>query len=420
MNLGRDIRFVLNRINEKLWVRPLVICLVSVVVAFLAGKADDIEIAANLPEISFESVRELLSILSSSMLVIAVFAVGSMISAYTSASNSATPRAFNVIVADDVSQNALSTFIGAFIYGNVALVALLNGYYERAGRFTLFVLTVIVFAFVIVSFVRWVDRIARLGRLGNTIEKIEKTTEKALSMHARHPTLDCQEYTGDAHGEPFYSNKLGYIQRVNVATLQEIASQTEGKIYISTLPGIFVLPDKPLLRMDANNATELLEKYGERLQSAFTIGSERTFDEDPRFGLCVLSEIASRALSSAVNDPGTAFRIIGTMVRLLDNWSRERDRNEPEIKRDSVYIKAVAVDEMFSDAFIAITRDGAGTMEVQVHLQKALRALSRNERTRETAVKHARLARRYAESELKLDEEKEWLQSECAWLEKQS
>lgn len=420
MNLGRDVRFFLNRIKEKLWVRPLVICLVSVMVAFLAGKADDIGIAANLPEISYESVRELLSILSSSMLVIAVFAVGSMISAYTSASNSATPRAFNVIIADDVSQNALSTFIGAFIYGNVALVALLNGYYERAGRFTLFVLTVIVFAFVIVSFVRWVDRIARLGRLGNTVDKIEKTTANALSMHARHPTLDCQEYSGDASGEPFFSNKLGYIQRVSVSTLQEVASQGEAKIYVSTLPGIFVLPDKPLLHVDADNATELLEKYGERLQSAFTIGSERTFDEDPRFGLCVLSEIASRALSPAMNDPGTAFSIIGAMVRLLDNWSRERDNNEPRITRDAVYMKAVAIDEMFSDAFIAITRDGAGMMEVQVHLQKALRALSRHERTREAAVKHARLARRYAESELKLDEEKDWLQSECAWLENQS
>ncbi len=32
----------------------------------------------------------------------------------------------------------------------------------------------------------------------------------------------------------------------------------------------------------------------------------RQFDEDPRFGLIVLSEIASRGLLSAVNNPGTA------------------------------------------------------------------------------------------------------------------
>lgn len=54
-----------------------------------------------------------------------------------------------------------------------------------------------------------------------------------------------------------------------------------------------------------------------QIARAFLIGDERTFDDDPRFGLVVLSEIASRALSPAVNDPGTAIDIIGTFVRLF-------------------------------------------------------------------------------------------------------
>jgi uncharacterized membrane protein len=37
----------------------------------------------------------------------------------------------------------------------------------------------------------------------------------------------------------------------------------------------------------------------------------------PRFGLITLSEIASRALSPAVNDPGTAIQIISSHVRLF-------------------------------------------------------------------------------------------------------
>jgi uncharacterized membrane protein len=38
------------------------------------------------------------------------------------------------------------------------------------------------------------------------------------------------------------------------------------------------------------------------LRKAFVIGNMRYFHEDPRFGLITLSEIASRALSPAVND----------------------------------------------------------------------------------------------------------------------
>lgn len=104
------------------------------------------------PEVTSESIKMLLSTISSSMLVMAVFAVGSMLSAYQSASSAATPRAFTLVLADDVSQNALSTFIGAFIFSIVAQVALTDGYYGRAGRFALFVMTVFVFALVIFSF----------------------------------------------------------------------------------------------------------------------------------------------------------------------------------------------------------------------------------------------------------------------------
>ena len=86
------------------------------------------------------------------MLGVATFAVGSMLTAYSSASNSATPRSFPLIIADDVSQNALSSFIGAFIFSIVAYVALENGYYDSAGRFLLFVISIVVFAIIILNF----------------------------------------------------------------------------------------------------------------------------------------------------------------------------------------------------------------------------------------------------------------------------
>jgi uncharacterized membrane protein len=82
-----------------------------------------------LPEITKESTETLLKIMASSMLMMATFAVASMVAAYASASRSATPRSFPLIIGDDVSQNALSAFIGAFIYSVVALVALMNGLY---------------------------------------------------------------------------------------------------------------------------------------------------------------------------------------------------------------------------------------------------------------------------------------------------
>nr|WP_262490158.1 DUF2254 domain-containing protein [Christiangramia echinicola] len=135
----------------------------------MAQLADDAFLKDWVPTISKESLSDLLNIISASMLVIAIFAVASMVSAFSAASSTATPLSFKLVVTDDVSQNALSTFIGAFIFSIVATVALKNGFYGKAGIFILFVLTILLFAVVIITFLRWVDRISRLGRLSNTI-----------------------------------------------------------------------------------------------------------------------------------------------------------------------------------------------------------------------------------------------------------
>ena len=183
------LNFLLNRINERLWVKPLAMCLLSIAAAFVARTADYTDLGRFVPDIATKSVNTLLSIIASSMLVIATFSVSSMVSAYASASSTATPRSFCLVIADDVSQNALSAFIGAFIFSIVALIAIENSYYDKAGRFTLFVMTLTIFAIVIVTFVRWVDRVARLGRLGTTIDKVEAATAAAFKRRWRAPSF---------------------------------------------------------------------------------------------------------------------------------------------------------------------------------------------------------------------------------------
>ena len=407
-------RYYLARLRERLWLKPLISCLLSLGAAFVAGAADYFGPADMFPDISAESIERLLSIISTSMLVIAVFAVGAMLSAYASASNSATPRSFPLVVGDDVSQNALSTFIGAFIFSIVALVALLNAYYAQAGRFVLFLITIVVFALVILGFVRWVDRIARLGRLGNTISKIEAAADAALQLRAKHPTLGAAVAEGDAQGDgiAFFSDEVGYVQNIDVAKLQTLAESMGGKLLVSALPGVFATPDIPLgYFLDTSGPPEPANAL-QAAAAAFVIGGDRTFESDPRFGLVVLSEIASRALSPAVNDPGTAIDIIGTIVRLLVRWARTSEADETaEAEYDRVMVPAISLNAMFDDAFNAIARDGAATVEVTTRLQKAFQALSLlgHEEMKRAAETHASLALRYAQQALELDEEREAL-----------
>lgn len=403
--------FYFNRLRERLWLKPLLMCLLSVGVVFASGQVDQFGWAERVPDISQDTIQTLLSILSASMLVIATFAVGAMLSAYASASNAATPRAFTVVVADDVSQNALSVFLGAFIFSVVALIALLNDYFGEAGRFCLFLLTVAVFAIVIASFVRWMDRIARLGRMGTIIAKVETATARALERARQCPTLGGVPLTGEPQGTPLYSRQTGYVQRVQMAELQALAERYDCRLMLMARPGTFACADQPLIQVQGQLHSDLATA----VEETFVIEGYRTFDDDPRFGLVVLSEIASRALSPGINDPGTAISILGTLVRLFSDWSR----GEPEeaVEYDRVFVPVVAVEDMLDDAFGAMARDGAGFIEVTIRLQKALSALAAlDDKALASASRaQARYAGKHADKALPLEEDRKRFQRVAQW-----
>jgi len=408
-----NLSFVIKRLRERLWVKPLIVCVLSIGTVFLANLMDMAELGHLLPEITKESAETLLKIMASSMLMMATFAVASMVAAYASASSTATPRSFPLIIADDVSQNALSVFIGAFIYSVVALVALMNGLYGgRTSQFILFSLTIVVLAVIIITFIWWVDNIARLGRLGHTIDKVEAAAAEAIRKRQSAPRLGgvAAFSPPDAPdgGRTVFGKAIGYVQRVDTAALQARAVESQLRIVVAALPGTFCTPNRPVAWVIREASGSVSDEDAEAIAATFVIGGSRVFDQDPRFGLVVLSEIASRALSPAVNDPGTAIDITGTLVRLFVMWDEcGKEGDVSTVQFDRVAVPELSVADMFDDAFTGIARDGAGNVEVVIRLLKALKALAAAEdpAMRDNALRHARLAQVRAEKVLKVPED---------------
>ena len=405
--LHEKLRFFVLRLGERLWVRPLLACVLSLAAVLVAAAADQLELSQSFPRITLDSVEALLSVMAASMLVIATFAVASMVSAYASASNTATPRSFSLIVADDLSQNALSVFIAAFIFSIVGLTATKNEIFQPTGLTALFVLTVLVFALVILTFVRWVDRIARLGRLDNTVEKVETATRAALLRRRQYPSLGGVPVSGPVgDGIAVTTKHIGYVQHIAIDALQAWATRTKARVQVAALPGTFIAPGRPLAYVRFDEDTQPCDAL-DAVVSAFETGRERLFSDDPRFGLVVLSEIAGRALSPGINDPGSAITVIGVVVRLLSLLAEPAEKAaEPACTR--VEVPELDMQDMFDDAFTAIARDGASSIEVMVRLQKAFQALSlaENQDMAAAARGFARTALIRAENALQLPAER--------------
>jgi hypothetical protein len=51
------VRFLLNRFRDRLWVKPLAVCLLSIAAAFVAKLADGTRLAQLIPLISADSIE---------------------------------------------------------------------------------------------------------------------------------------------------------------------------------------------------------------------------------------------------------------------------------------------------------------------------------------------------------------------------
>lgn len=385
--------FVLQRLSKRMWFRASLYCGLALLTA-LAGVVVDPVLPPGLAErFGADSVGNILSILATSMLAVTTFSLATMVSAYGIASQSATPRASSLLIEDNHAQIALATFIGAFLFSIAGLIALSTGLYGDGGRMVLFIASVAVIVLITVTLLRWIEQLSRFGRVSETINLVEDATRHAMQSRARAPFMGgvpAGDLPGD--GVPIESETVGYVEHLDMEGLAQVAQEHGIDIHVVSLPGSFAAPGHPLAI-----TTRALDKDGvDSVRKAFSVGDSRTFENDPRYGLIVLNEIAIRALSPAVNDPGTCIDIIGTIVRLLVGWSEARVKHagHAEVQYPHVHVPALSEDDMYDDVFPSIVRDGAHMREIGIKLQKAFAALSlcTHVPTRRPVAEHARAA----------------------------
>nr|WP_319388146.1 DUF2254 domain-containing protein [uncultured Cohaesibacter sp.] len=419
-------QWILLQLTRRLWVRAALIGLLGVCAAALATLAETLVPWEPRFDISAEAVNSILSIIASSMLTVTTFSLSVMTSAYSSATSNATPRATKLLIEDNMSQNVLSTFIGSFLFSIVGIVVLKTGAYGPQGRAVLFGVTIAVIALIVLSLLRWIDYLTQLGRVEKAAGRVETATRKAVLARLAQPYLGGQPLrrVGRIPDDALTirSPETGYVQHIDMQRLSDCVEGRKARLYLDVVPGNFVFLNAPLARLvlteaGANerdgSAEDLPEGLAELVHAAITIGQERSFDQDPRFGFCVLSEIATRALSPGINDSGTAIDIIGRITRLLSLWAAFEAEQEAEIAYPALYVPPIEARDLFDDGFNQIARDGASHVEIHLRLRKSLAALSAmgDEPFRTAAREQAALALKRAEAALGFAEDRHRLEA---------
>lgn len=408
-------RILLLRVTRQLWFRSALYGAFGVVSALIGAVAKPLIPESVAAQIGVSSVGNILGILASSMLAVTTFSLSTMVAAYAAASDNATPRASTLLIEDSGSQGALASFIGAFLFSIVGLIALSTGIYGDSGRLILFAATIVMIVMIVVTLLRWIDQLSRLGRVSETIDRVERATREAMKSLAAAPYLHASPWKAPVDDTvEIFSEDIGYVTHIDAERLQELAEAAGIEVWAEAAAGDFITP----IQILARSSGHIDEKVAKRIAEAFVIEDRPDFRQDPRFGLVVLTEIAQRALSPAINDPGTAIDVIGTATRLLLGWaSAHQSAAQSEIKYPRVFVRALDERNFFEDVFARLARDGAGLLEVATCLQLSLETLGRqNYRPyREAAREHAERALKFSDASLKLPGDQRRLLEIARW-----
>lgn len=359
---------------EKLWVRVCVMGASSLLALGITQVLGHMIPDKLVYSVSGEAVDRLLDVIANAMLAVVTFSLTVMVTVYRNSSAQFTPRLHRLIVKEPTTQKTLAAFIGAYVYALTAIILRELDLAPDDQAYALFATTVLVLIYVVWSMVRWVLHLQTFGSLTDTTQQLEQITIRQLNDRFDRPCLGANPWQGDVPDDAKHIVAMasGYVQEIFQEKLNARANQHGLEIWIASDVGSYQVKGQTIAHVRGKGEHDDLTRL---INDCIVIDTTRSFEQDPRFGLIVLGEIGSKALSAGINDPGTAIDIISRQTRILQMYQDET-KIETKVVYDRLWVRPLEPSSLIDDAFGALSRDGKSLMEVQVHLQKALTGLA--------------------------------------------
>ena len=335
--------------------------------------------------VAVSSAQAFLSAAASGMMALTgiVFAIAFVMVQFSAIAYS--PRLALWFARDQVLFHSLGVFVSTFIYSLATLA-----WIDRNGSGAVPMFSVLlVGGLLIVSMLlfSWLVQRLRDLQIVNVLQHIgDKGRQVIREMFLRldeRPQLEWKSGS-DALDEAGlgpviqtvkYSGEPRSIARFDIEALVQQARQAQAIIVMTCAVGDTLVDDTLMLRVHGAK-TPLSEK---QLMRAIDLARERTFEQDPKYPIRLLVDIAIKALSPAINDPTTAVQAMDQIEDLLRRLGR-RDLDAGYARDASGVLRLIFPMPTWEDylalAFDEIRQFGATSVQVMRRLRSALAGLA--------------------------------------------
>jgi uncharacterized membrane protein len=385
------LRDLLENIAASLWLVPTLLALLAARLATLTLFLDErVTALGGLQPWLFggtaSAARSLLSSIAGSLITVIALAFSSTIIAIQQASSQFSPRVIRNFMRDKINQITFGSYVATFVYALLILRQVRDEPGSGSGFVPALSITVaLVLALICVGlliyFIHHTASSLQVATISAAVHHDlrqgiarlypQNIAEASRERDEQPPTVPQAPPTGIAH-----STRVGFLRNIDEEALFANLPDDATFARVRTQIGTFVFAGSGLV--EVWSVEPFSREAEEGLVAAFTIGPERSLDQDLLFGIRQLVDIALKALSPGINDPTTAENCLG---HLGDTVAHLGEREFPAPwRRESrsgaaVFIARPDFPQIVDAAFSQIRRAAAGDVHVTLSLIAVLQGL---------------------------------------------
>ena len=314
-----------NKVINSIAFYPVVLSLLFLVIAFTILYVENLDfidaIKEKVPYLIVNDkdiAKTILSTLFGGILSLTVFSFTMVMVVLNQASSNFSPRLLPSLISNKRHQIILGFYIGTLQYCIILLISM--GSYvnkENNGIGFSVMIASIMGAFCIALFVYFIHSISQAVQIHNITDRIYSITEKLLTKEYKKQLINSVPLTitnSSKNWQIIKSPKSGYYQGFDLDLITTELKDAENFIEIIPYPDQHIWKNAPIAKIKNHLKKEQIKQ----LLFGFFILSNKHDKDSGIGGMIKLTEIAVKAMSPGINDPGTAINAISKLGQLLE------------------------------------------------------------------------------------------------------
>lgn len=322
----------LSEIKSRIAFYPTILAFGGLNFALLMNVVENTGISQKMiefmPQLAIQSgdtARTIMSVCIGGLISMMVFSFSMVMMILNQASSNYSPRLLPGLISDKVHQVILGMYMGTIMYNIFTLFSVepSDKEYSLPGLSILIGIGLTIFCLAL--FIYFIHNISQSIQINNILNRIFHTAHDRLEylIKKEREAFIPESFPDTSHWYSYPAKSTGYFQNILVNNTMELAAEKGTRIYITRPKGFFIPKNLPFILSEKELDAEALEDF----LSNINFARGEIIETNYVFAFKQITEVAVKAMSPGINDPGTAVNAIDYLTELFVLRMKKLDRN---------------------------------------------------------------------------------------------